>query len=49
MIKNTIEAHTHTHTYTHTHTHTHTHTYTKQKRLPAAEAIKKAHMLHKYV
>ena len=38
-----IETHTHIHTHTHTHTHTH------QKRLPAAEAVKKTHMSQKYV
>ena len=33
--KNTIETHTHTHTRTHTHTHG------QQRRLPAAEGVKK--------
>ena len=33
--------HTGTDTDTDKHTHTHTHTYTEQKRLPAAEAVKK--------
>ena len=32
---------THTHTHTHTHTPTHTHTHGQQRRLPAAEGIKK--------
>ena len=39
-IKNTIE----THMQTHTHTHTHSRIDTQQKKLPAAEAIKKAHI-----
>ena len=35
---------THMQTHTHTHTHTHSRIDTQQKKLPAAEAIKKAHI-----
>ena len=41
-----IETHMQTHKHTHTHTHTHTHSRidTQQKKLPAAEAVKKAYI-----
>ena len=37
------------HTHTHTHTHTHMHTHAEQKRQPAAEAVKNAHMSQKCI
>ena len=35
--------------YKHTHTHTHMHTHAEQKRQPAAEAVKNAHMSQKCI